>query len=172
MATQTTVSEPGEQPVRRAWGSMRPRDGRKIISEPWSEEEDKKLARLVEKIGKKDWCMIASVMDGRTARQCRERYCNHVDEAINRGAVLRSAFACSAAMCRVPAGSRCKALPYLSLHDAGGGPPRALSPPCECTALSLRVPAQASRRMGDSALCASCLKRFERRLVTDSSEVC
>jgi hypothetical protein len=119
MATQTTVSEPGEQPVRRAWGSMRPRDGRKIISEPWSEEEDKKLARLVEKIGKKDWCMIASVMDGRTARQCRERYCNHVDEAINRGAVLRSAFACSAAMCRVPAGSRCKALPYLSLHDAG-----------------------------------------------------
>eukprot|EP00802_Teleaulax_amphioxeia_P013493 Tamp_13544.p1 GENE.Tamp_13544~~Tamp_13544.p1 ORF type:complete len:256 (-),score=34.45 Tamp_13544:539-1306(-) len=29
--------------------------------------------------------MVASVMEGRTSRQCRERYCNHVDEAINRG---------------------------------------------------------------------------------------
>ena len=92
MATEVTASAPalGEQPARRAWGSMRPRDGRKIISEPWTEEEDKRLARLVVKIGKKDWCMISSVMDGRTARQCRERYCNHVDEAINRGAALRS----------------------------------------------------------------------------------
>lgn len=26
----------------------------------------------------KDWCMIASVVPGRTARQCRERYKNHI----------------------------------------------------------------------------------------------
>ena len=74
--------------ARRAWGSVRHSDGRKVISEPWNEEEDKKLGRLVERIGKKDWCMIASVMEGRTARQCRERYCNHVDDAINRGELL------------------------------------------------------------------------------------
>ena len=71
---------------RRARGSARHSEGRKVISEPWNEDEDRKLARLVERIGKKDWCMVASVMEGRTARQCRERYCNHVDEAITRGA--------------------------------------------------------------------------------------
>jgi hypothetical protein len=70
---------------RRAWGSARHSESRKVISEPWNEDEDRKLARLVERIGKKDWCMVASVMEGRTARQCRERYCNHVDEAITRG---------------------------------------------------------------------------------------
>ena len=58
---------------------------RRVVSEPWSDEEDARLARLVERIGKKDWCMISSVMEGRTARQCRERYCNQVDESINRG---------------------------------------------------------------------------------------
>ena len=58
---------------------------RRVVSEPWSDEEDARLARLVERIGKTDWCMIASVMEGRTARQCRERYCNQVDESINRG---------------------------------------------------------------------------------------
>jgi hypothetical protein len=70
----------------RVWGAVRHSESRKVISEPWSEDEDRKLARLVERIGKKDWCMVASVMEGRTARQCRERYCNHVDEAITRGA--------------------------------------------------------------------------------------
>ena len=73
-------------------GSMRHSNGRKIISEPWNEEEDKKLSRLVERIGKRDWCMIASVMEGRTARQCRERYCNHVDNAIKWGACLLPAW--------------------------------------------------------------------------------
>jgi hypothetical protein len=78
--------EPAMHGARRAWGSVRHSESRKVISEPWTEDEDRKLARLVERIGKKDWCMVASVMEGRTARQCRERYCNHVDEAINRGA--------------------------------------------------------------------------------------
>jgi hypothetical protein len=78
---------PPESP-NTEWKPAKPNENRKIVSEPWTEEEDKKLARLVERIGKKDWCMISSVMDGRTARQCRERFCNHVDESINRGVCL------------------------------------------------------------------------------------
>lgn len=31
-----------------------------------------------------DWCLIASVMQGRTSRQCRERFYNHVDENVNK----------------------------------------------------------------------------------------
>ena len=30
-----------------------------------------------------DWCLIASVMEGRTSRQCRERFFTHVDENVN-----------------------------------------------------------------------------------------
>ncbi len=91
---------------RRAWGSGRHSESRKVISEPWNEDEDRKLARLVERIGKKDWCMVASVMEGRTARQCRERYCNHVDEAITRGV-----FSCKSPPARARrAKSRCVAM--------------------------------------------------------------
>ena len=52
---------------------------------PWTQEEDKKLSSLVQKLGSKDWCVIASVMEGRTPRQCRERYKNHVKEGIISG---------------------------------------------------------------------------------------
>ena len=91
------------QDTRRACGSVRNSDTRKAISAPWTEEEDKKLGRLVERIGKKDWCMIASVMEGRTGRQCRERYCNYVDDRINRGVCLnpRHVFIDLSCLCKV-----------------------------------------------------------------------
>ena len=50
---------------------------------PWSEAEDKHLSDLVERLGSKDWCLVASVMEKRSARQCRERYKNHVKKGIN-----------------------------------------------------------------------------------------
>jgi hypothetical protein len=52
---------------------------------PWSAEDDRKLAKLVETFGEKDWCMVASVIVGRTPRQCRERFKNHVKEGIRKG---------------------------------------------------------------------------------------
>lgn len=37
-------------------------------------DEDNKLISLVELVGVKTWKLIGSMMEGRTARQCRERY--------------------------------------------------------------------------------------------------
>ena len=44
----------------------------------FSSEEDKKLAEVVEKLGAKRWKVIASFIDGKTARQCRDRYTNYL----------------------------------------------------------------------------------------------
>ena len=54
-------------------------------STPWTAKDDERLASLVEKIGKDDWCLVSSIMQDRSSRQCRERYNNHVDPTINKG---------------------------------------------------------------------------------------
>ena len=55
------------------------------LRRPWTPEEDAKLKVLVSRLGNWDWCMISSVMEGRSGKQCRERYKNHVSEKINKG---------------------------------------------------------------------------------------
>lgn len=56
----------------------------------WSAEDDERLLALVESLGDKDWCVIASSLKKHTPRQCRERYKNHVKPTLNKGAFLRS----------------------------------------------------------------------------------
>ena len=45
----------------------------------WSPEEDELLRRSVELHGKKSWSKIAKVVVTRDGKQCRDRYCNHLD---------------------------------------------------------------------------------------------
>ena len=52
----------------------------------WTSGEDAELRALTERLGDKDWCMIASVLKTRTARQCRERYKNHVKPCLSSSA--------------------------------------------------------------------------------------
>lgn len=44
----------------------------------FSPEEDEKLRDLVKKNGTRQWQYIASLMNGRSARQCRDRYVNYL----------------------------------------------------------------------------------------------
>ncbi|KAK8885744.1 hypothetical protein M9Y10_041197 [Tritrichomonas musculus] len=44
----------------------------------FTEFEDQKLRELVEQFGPRRWRRIAQLMPGRTARQCRDRYCNYL----------------------------------------------------------------------------------------------
>eukprot|EP00301_Raphidiophrys_heterophryoidea_P003845 c11720_g1_i1.p1 GENE.c11720_g1_i1~~c11720_g1_i1.p1 ORF type:complete len:334 (+),score=85.61 c11720_g1_i1:114-1115(+) len=53
-------------------------------AQPWSPQEDKQLESLVHKFGAKNWSSIADVLAGRTGKQCRERWRNHVDPSITR----------------------------------------------------------------------------------------
>ncbi|KAK8845121.1 hypothetical protein M9Y10_021302 [Tritrichomonas musculus] len=52
---------------------------------PFSVDEDNKLKKLVEKYGKQNWNSISSFMSNRTAKQCRDRYCNYLNPGIFHG---------------------------------------------------------------------------------------
>lgn len=56
----------------------------------WNEEEDNVIRRLVSKHGIRQWTKVAQEMDtkfhleGRSGKQCRERWHNHLDPSINK----------------------------------------------------------------------------------------
>lgn len=58
----------------------------------WSSEEDEAIRNLVGKHGTKSWSLIADKVGseysitGRTGKQCRERWHNHLDPSINKNA--------------------------------------------------------------------------------------
>lgn len=49
----------------------------------WTEEEDARLHDLVSTFGPKNWVRVEQGMEGRDKKQCRERWCNHVNPFIN-----------------------------------------------------------------------------------------
>lgn len=55
-----------------------------VIKGPWTREEDDCLKSLVEVYGARRWNYIAAKMGGRLGKQCRERWHNHLDPAVNK----------------------------------------------------------------------------------------
>jgi hypothetical protein len=55
-----------------------------LIKGHWRPEEDDLLKQLVAE-GRKNWGQVASRIPGRTSKQCRERWYNHLDPSIVRG---------------------------------------------------------------------------------------
>lgn len=56
---------------------------------PWSTQEDAVVCRMVEKVGgieKVKWSVIAAELPGRLGKQVRERWYNHLDPTLNKGA--------------------------------------------------------------------------------------
>ncbi|CAM9947838.1 unnamed protein product, partial [Discosporangium mesarthrocarpum] len=51
---------------------------------PWSADDDRRVAELVAEIGAKKWSQIAAQLPGRTGKQCRERWHNHLNPHINK----------------------------------------------------------------------------------------
>jgi len=49
---------------------------------PWTKDEDECLTGTVSKIGAGRWTIVASFVPGRAAKQCRERWHNHLDPHI------------------------------------------------------------------------------------------
>ena len=50
----------------------------------WTKEEDQQLVSLVTKYGSKRWTLVAQSLKGRIAKQCRERWQNHLNPEINK----------------------------------------------------------------------------------------
>nr|KYP60154.1 Transcription factor MYB98 [Cajanus cajan] len=49
-----------------------------LIKGQWTDEEDRKLLKLVKQHGVRKWSQIAEKLDGRAGKQCRERWHNHL----------------------------------------------------------------------------------------------
>jgi hypothetical protein len=58
-----------------------------LIKGPWTPEEDRVLTGLINRygVGKIRWCDLALHLPGRIGKQCRERWCNHLDSRIRKG---------------------------------------------------------------------------------------
>ncbi|XP_022754569.1 transcription factor MYB3R-1-like [Durio zibethinus] len=57
-----------------------------LVKGPWSKEEDELIIELVNEFGPKKWSTIAQHLPGRIGKQCRERWHNHLNPAINKEA--------------------------------------------------------------------------------------
>lgn len=51
----------------------------------WTSKEDELLKRLVKQFGNKAWSAISRALEGRSGKQCRDRYKNHLCPAIKKG---------------------------------------------------------------------------------------
>ncbi|CAN1150722.1 Transcription factor MYB119, partial [Linum perenne] len=49
-----------------------------LIKGQWTEDEDRKLIKLVKQFGIRKWAQIAERLSGRAGKQCRERWHNHL----------------------------------------------------------------------------------------------
>lgn len=55
-----------------------------LIKGSWTQEEDKIIMDFVQQNGTKSWSRLAKIVEGRTGKQCRERYLNHLDPSVVR----------------------------------------------------------------------------------------
>ncbi|RVW85202.1 Transcription factor MYB3R-1 [Vitis vinifera] len=55
-----------------------------LVKGPWTKEEDDLIIELVGKQGNKKWAEVAKCLTGRIGKQCRERWHNHLNPAINK----------------------------------------------------------------------------------------
>ncbi|GAB9477998.1 Rni-like protein, partial [Globisporangium polare] len=54
------------------------------VKRSWLPYEDRRVADLVARYGAQKWSVIASHIDGRTGKQCRERWHNQLNPAISK----------------------------------------------------------------------------------------
>jgi hypothetical protein len=55
-----------------------------IVRGSWTGDEDAKILQWVAMHGPHQWATLAESLPGRIAKQCRERWCNHLDPTICR----------------------------------------------------------------------------------------
>jgi len=55
-----------------------------LVKGHWTPEEDAKLLQLIQDEKMHSWAMVADLIEGRTAKQCRERWSLNLDPSINR----------------------------------------------------------------------------------------
>ncbi|RUS73066.1 hypothetical protein EGW08_019181, partial [Elysia chlorotica] len=57
-----------------------------LIKGPWTREANNRVIQLVNEYGPKRWTLISKHLKGRTGKQCRERWHNHLNPSIKKTA--------------------------------------------------------------------------------------
>jgi hypothetical protein len=57
-----------------------------IVRGSWTVTEDQTIIQWIETNGPAKWANLAELLPGRIAKQCRERWCNHLDPSIKKEA--------------------------------------------------------------------------------------
>mmetsp|Transcript_44041 Transcript_44041/g.71704 ORF Transcript_44041/g.71704 Transcript_44041/m.71704 type:complete len:441 (+) Transcript_44041:195-1517(+) len=84
---QVTASEtPAVAESGASNSSRRQMSTNALVKGAWSAEEDELLVRLVSSYGPKKWSQIAMHLNGRSGKQCRERFLNHLSPDIKKEA--------------------------------------------------------------------------------------
>jgi len=73
----------GKDSVRRAAAAAASEKPRRVVRK-WTPDEDAQMMKLVAEHGTKHWGLIGSKLNGRTGKQCRERWHNQLDPAIRK----------------------------------------------------------------------------------------
>lgn len=55
-----------------------------LIKGSWTREEDETIVEFVRIHGNREWAKLALLLQGRTGKQCRERFKNHLDDRVKR----------------------------------------------------------------------------------------
>jgi hypothetical protein len=50
----------------------------------WTPQEDHRLIQAVQNVGRSNWRIVADALSGRTGKQCRERWLNHLAPSVIR----------------------------------------------------------------------------------------
>jgi hypothetical protein len=58
----------------------------KLAKGPFTEEEDRIITEYVERNGPQNWPGLTSILPQRSPKQCRERWCNHLNPAVSNSA--------------------------------------------------------------------------------------
>ena len=56
-----------------------------VLRGSWTRQEDETILAFVARYGTKSWARLATLLPGRLGKQCRERWVNHLNPAIDHG---------------------------------------------------------------------------------------
>ncbi|XP_040994233.1 transcription factor MYB119-like [Juglans microcarpa x Juglans regia] len=78
MGLKEKVEVSGKSSSKGVGKAARKGSSEALIKGQWTDEEDRKLIRLVKQYGVRKWAQIAEKLAGRAGKQCRERWHNHL----------------------------------------------------------------------------------------------
>ena len=67
-----------------AGGGADTRAPRPWIKKPWTPDQDRRLTEAIGNLGAQSWSSVAALIEGKSGKQCRERWINHINPAIRR----------------------------------------------------------------------------------------